>query len=159
MENRTYINILTDALKKKEELLDRLIGRTEEQERIITSEAPDMERLEETFSEKEDLISQLNQLDEGFEKVYQHVKEAFQVNKEQYKEQITVLQDLIRTVTEKGTKLHALELKNKSRFQIFFAGKKKEIKNFKVSSRTANSYYKNAMNQQPGESYFLDKKN
>ena len=159
MENRTYINILTDTLRRKAELLDRLILLTEEQEGIISSEAQDMESLENTFSEKEAGISQLNQLDEGFEKVYHHVKEAFEVNKEQYKDQIRMLQELIRSVTEKGARLQAMELRNRSKFQMFFAGKKKEIKNFKVSSRTANNYYQNAMNQQPGESYFLDKKN
>ncbi len=158
MEDRTYINILSDTLRRKAELLDRLIGMTEEQERILTSEAPDMECLENTFSEKEGCIEQLNQLDEGFEKVYGHVKEVFEVKKEQYKEQILTLQELIRAVTEKGTRLQAMELRNKGRFQMFFSGKKKEIKNFKVSSQMANNYYKNVMNQQPGESYFLDKK-
>lgn len=76
MENRTYINILTDTLKKKNDLLDQLIMLSSEQDNIISSEQPDMERLEQTFSEKEVFISQLNQLDDGFEKVYQHVKDA-----------------------------------------------------------------------------------
>lgn len=159
MEDRTYINILTDTLRRKVELLERLIRLTGEQEEILSSEAPDMESLETTFSEKEAGIIQLNQLDEGFEKVYHHVKEAFEVNKEQYKDQIIGLQELIRSVTEKSARLQAMELRNRSRFQMFFQGKKKEIKNFKVSSKMANSYYKSAMNQQPGESYFLDKKN
>ncbi len=159
MEDRTYINILTDTLRRKVELLERLIRLTGEQEEILSSEAPDMESLETTFSEKEAGIIQLNQLDEGFEKVYHHVKEAFEVNKEQYKDQIIGLQELIRSVTEKSARLQAMELRNTSRFQKFFQGKKKEIKNFKVSSKMANSYYKSAMNQQPGESYFLDKKN
>ncbi len=158
MEVKTYINILIDSLQKKEAILDRLIRLTQEQERIISSEAPDLDELENSFSEKETCITQLNQLDEGFEKVYQHVKEAFEGDREQFKDQILKLQELIRSVTEKGTGLQALELKNRNRFQLFFAGRKKEIKNFKVSSRTANNYYKNAMNQQSGESFFLDKK-
>lgn len=158
MENRTYINILTDTLKKKNDLLDQLIMISSEQDNIISSEQPDMERLEQTFSEKEVFISQLNQLDDGFEKVYQHVKDALQTDKDQLKEQILKLQELIRSVTEKSTQLQVIEHRNKSRFQLFFAGKKKEIRNFKVSSRTADSYYKSVLNSQPGESYFLDKK-
>ncbi len=158
MENRTYINILTDTLKRKTSLLEQLIALSSEQERIISSEIPDMDRLDSTFSEKEVLITQLNQLDDGFEKVYQHVKEALQTDKEQLKEQILKLQELIRSVTEKSTQLQVIEHRNKSRFQLFFAGKKKEIRNFKVSSKTADSYYKSVLNSQPGESYFLDKK-
>ncbi len=159
MEDRTYINILTDTLLKKAELLDQLTQITAKQEAIISSESPDMESLEHTFSEKETYILKLNQLDDGFDKVYHRVREAFQINKELYKEQILVLQELIRSVTDKGARLQAMELRNKSRFQVFFSGKKKDIKNFKVSSRMANNYYKNAMNQQPGESFFVDKKN
>jgi flagellar biosynthesis/type III secretory pathway chaperone len=158
VENRTYINILTDTLKRKTSLLEQLIALSSEQERIISSEIPDMDRLDSTFSEKEVLITQLNQLDDGFEKVYQHVKEALQTDKEQLKEQILKLQELIRSVTEKSTQLQVIEHRNKSRFQLFFAGKKKEIRNFKVSSKTADSYYKSVLNSQPGESYFLDKK-
>ncbi len=159
MEDRTYINILADTLRRKEELLNRLIRLTEEQEEILSSAAPDMESLETTFSEKEAGIIQLNQLDEGFEKVYHHVREAFEINREQYRDQILMLQELIRSVTEKGARLQAMELRNRSRFQMFFQGKKKEIKDFKISSKMASSYYKSAMNQQPGESFFLDKKN
>lgn len=158
MENKTYINILSDTLMKKISLLDQLIEVSLEQDRIISAEQPDMERLEQTFSEKEVFISQLNQLDEGFEKVYQHVKDALQTDKEQLKEQILKLQELIRSVTEKSTRLQVIEHRNKSRFQSFFAGKKKEIRNFKVSSKTADSYYKSVLNSQSGESYFLDKK-
>jgi hypothetical protein len=158
VENRTYINILSDTLKKKISLLDQLIDISSEQEMIITSAEPDMDRLDNTFSEKEVIITQLNQLDDGFEKVYQHVKDALKEDKDQLKDQILKLQELIRLVTEKSTQLQVIEHRNKSRFQLFFAGKKKEIKNFKVSSRTADSYYKSALNGQSGESYFLDKK-
>jgi hypothetical protein len=158
MEVKTYINILVDSLRKKEDILDRLIRLTEEQERITAADDAEMDGLEAAFAEKEACIAQLNQLDEGFEKVYLHVKEAFESDKEQYKDQILLLQDLIRSVTEKGTRLQALELKNRSRFQLFFANRKKEIKNFKLSSKTVDNYYKNAMNQQTGESFFLDKK-
>lgn len=158
MEDRTYINILTDTLRKKVELLDQLTQITEEQEAIISSDPPDVERFENTFSEKETYILKLNQLDDGFEKVYHHVRDVLEANKEQHKEEILCLQELVRTVTEKGARLQAMELRNKNKFQMYFSGKKKEIKNFKVSSRTANNYYKNVMNQQPGESIFLDKK-
>lgn len=158
MEDRTYINILTDTLRRKTELLDQLTQITEEQEAIMSSETPDIERFENTFSEKEAYILKLNQLDDGFEKVYHHVRDALATNKDLHKDEILGLQELIRTVTEQGARLQAMELRNKNKFQMFFSARKKEIKNFKVSSRTANNYYKNVMNQQPGESLFLDKK-
>ncbi len=158
MENRTYINILTDTLKKKLAILEQLIVISTEQDGLISSETPDMDRLDHTFSDKEVLITQLNQLDDGFEKVYQHVKEALKEDKEQLKEQILMLQEMIRQVTDKSTQLQVIEHRNKNRFQLFFAGRKKEIKNFKLSSRTADSYYRSVLNGPTGESFFLDKK-
>jgi flagellar biosynthesis/type III secretory pathway chaperone len=154
----TYINILMDTLKKKIAVLDQLIMITAEQEQILSSEAVSEERLDQTISEKEKLIQQLIRLDDGFDKVYQNVKDAISENKYLYREQIIGLQELIKQVTENGTKLQAAEMRNKNRFMSYFAGRKKEIKNIKLSSRTANSYYKSVMNQQPEHSVFLDKK-
>ncbi|HKL80619.1 MAG TPA: hypothetical protein VJ888_09330 [Mobilitalea sp.] len=158
MVDQTYINILTDTLNKKTNILDQLIRFTVIQEDIVTGEAPDMNRLDQTISEKEVLIAQLEQLDEGFEKVYLHVKEDVTKNKEGYKDQIIILQDLIRLVTKKSTALQAAEFRNKNKFANFFVGKKKEIKNFKMSSQTANSYYRSATEHQQGQAHFLDKK-
>jgi hypothetical protein len=101
----------------------------------------------------------LNQLDDGFEKVYDHVKDEISTNKLAYKDEIQQLQELIKKVTEKSIKLQSTELRNKSRLEAYFSTKKKDIKNFKVSSQTASNYYKNMSNQQQGQAYFLDKKN
>lgn len=158
MVDQTYINILTDTLNKKANILDQLIHITVIQEDIVTGESPDMNRMDETISEKEILITQLEQLDEGFEKVYLHVKDDITKDKEGYKEQILALQELIRSVTKKSTTLQATELRNRNRFTNFFTGKKKEIKNFKMSSQTANSYYRSATEHQQGQAHFLDKK-
>lgn len=158
MDNNTYVHILTDTLSKKNFLLDELIQITEMQERYITLTPPDMDNFETSLTDKEILIEKINQLDEGFEKIYEHVKDAIISNKLNHKETILELQNLIKQVTEKSTKLQILEIKNKKSFEIFFANKKKEIKDFKKSSETASNYYKNMMNQQLDESYFLDKK-
>ncbi len=158
MEKKTYINILTDTLRKKINLLDQLISLTKEQEEIVSSNDSDRDRLEGTITEKEALINGLNQLDTGFEKVYQHVQAELQGNKNQYKDQILILQELILSITEKSSTLQAMELRNKGKFQLFFAGGKKEIKNFKLSSQTASKYYKSVINLPQDEAHFLDKK-
>lgn len=158
MEDTTYINILTDSLKKKGLLLDQMIGLTKEQEEIIASSEANVDRLEEIFSEKDNILKQLDLLDSGFDKVYQHVKEGLQENKDQYKEHILVLQDLIRMITEKSSTLQVMELQNRNKFQAYFSGRKKDIKNFKISSQTASKYYKSVVNLPQDEAHFLDKK-
>ncbi len=158
MDNKTYVHILTDTLFKKNFLLDKLIQITEMQEKYITLTPPDMDNFESSLTDKEIIIEKINELDEGFEKIYEHVKEEIVSNKLNHKVAISELQNLIKQVTEKSAKLQTLELKNKKSLEIFFANKKKEIRDFKKSSETASSYYKNMMNQQLDESYFLDKK-
>jgi predicted transcriptional regulator len=158
VDNKTYVHILTDTLFKKNFLLDKLIQITEMQEKYITLTPPDIDNFESSLTDKEIIIEKINELDEGFEKIYEHVKEEIVSNKLNHKVAISELQNLIKQVTEKSAKLQTLELKNKKSLEIFFANKKKEIRDFKKSSETASSYYKNMMNQQLDESYFLDKK-
>lgn len=158
MDNNTYINILSDTLVKKNTVMDKLIEVTLKQEEYINSTSLDMDKFNETLADKERLIEQLNQLDMGFEKIYDHVSEEIRNNTLQHKDQIIFLQNLIKQVTEKSARLQAIEIRNKGKLEIYFSGRKKEIKNFKRSSQTATSYYKNMTSQYQGESYFLDKK-
>lgn len=159
MEDLVYINILTDTLKKKSGLLDELISITSGQEELISASSVDMDKLDETFSMKEQLLRQLNQLDEGFDKVYGHIRDTLARSKELYKDRILKLQELIREVTEKSTMLQAQEIRNRNRLAAYFSVKKKEIRDFKMSSQRVASYYRNTTGGQSPESFFIDKKN
>lgn len=156
--DKIYINILQQSLVKKNDLLDRLIYVSSLQEEYTNNMPPQMDEFEQTLVEKDLLIEQLNQIDDGFEKVYEHVQQDIKLNRNKYKEEILQLQDLIKQITEKSVKLQTLELKNKSKLELYFLNRKKEIKNLKISNQTAFSYYKNMSNQNHDESYFLDKK-
>jgi hypothetical protein len=158
VDNNTYINILTDTLVKKNALLDELILITVDQQTYLDEEPPNMEKFEDTLSEKDKLITRLFQLDEGFESIYEHVRDEISNNKTHHKDQILRLQQLIKQVTEKSAKLQTYEIKNKGKIEIYFSDKKNEIKRFKKNSQVATNYYKNVADQRYGESYFLDKK-
>ena len=159
VDNNTYVQILIDTLTKKNNLLEHLLQITSLQEEYITAIPLDMEQFEQAITKKELLIERLNQLDDGFDKVYDHVKDEIDKNKNKYKNDIEKLQELIKQVTENSVKLQAIEKQNKNKLEVYFSGKKKEIKNFKLNSQTASNYYKNMANQNQGQSYFLDKKN
>lgn len=159
MNNHTYINILINTLTKKDDLLDRIIQITLLQEECVDEQTFNMDQFDQIVEEKQPMIEQLNQLDDGFEQVYDHVKEEISNHKDQYKEEILVLQQLIKQVTEKSVNLQAIELRNKNKITMLFSCKKKEIKNFKMSKQTVTNYYKSMPNQHQGQSYFLDKKN
>ena len=106
MDNAIYVHILIDTLTKKNSLLDKLIQITTMQEEYITLTPPDIDNFETSLNEKETLIEKINELDEGFEKIYEHVKEEITSNKINHKEDILELQSLIKQVTEKSAKLN-----------------------------------------------------
>ncbi len=159
MDNNTYVHILINTLTKKDNLLDGLVKITLLQEEHIAAASLDMDQFNQTLAEKGSLIEQLSQLDDGFEKVYAHVKDEFSTNKLQYKNEILQLKELIKNVTEKSVKLQTAEIRNRVKLDAYFSNRKKEIKNFKMSSQTASTYYKNMANQNQGQAFFLDKKN
>lgn len=158
MDKRSYISILKDTLEKKVSVLNKLLEVTLQQEKCISEELYDNDEFEQTFTVKQTLIDQLNKLDEGFELIYEHVKEELSLNRIQYKEEVLYLQGLIRQITEKSTQIQAIEMRNKSKIEAFFSHRKKQIKGYKVNSKRASSYYKNMADQHHGESYFYDKK-
>lgn len=158
MDKRSYVSILTDTLEKKVLILNNLLEVTLKQEKCISEDAFDSDEFEQTYTVKETLIEQLNKLDEGFDLIYEHVKEELSVNQILYKEEILHLQRLIRQITEKSTEIQAIEMRNKSEIDAFFLQRKKMIKGYKVNSKRVSSYYKNMADQHHGESYFYDKK-
>ena len=158
MDKRSYIIILKDTLEKKVSILNQLLEITLRQEKYISENLDSVDEFEETYTAKGTLIEQLNKLDEGFELIYENVKEELSVNQIQYREEILYLQDLIRQITERSTELQAIEMRNKNKIEAYFSKRKKEIKGYKVNSKTASSYYKNMADQHDGESYFYDKK-
>ncbi|MGB8454211.1 MAG: flagellar export chaperone FlgN [Anaerocolumna sp.] len=158
MDNNTYLHILKDTLIKKNILLDKLLIITTKQEEYLNKPNPDLEVFDQTFTDKDEYIQQINPLDDGFEKIYNHVKEELSTQRSGHKEEIEALQELIRQITDKSTKLQVNEMRNKNKIEACLLAKKKEIKNIKISRRTASNYYKNMHNKSMAESFFLDKK-
>ena len=158
MDNQTYIDVLKDSLEKKVMVLDKLLEKTLSQEKIISTSPFDNEEFDQAYEDKEVLINQLSELDEGFEQIYDHVKGILSTNKLDHKDDIIQLQSLIRQITDKSTELQAIEIKNKKKLDVIFTNRKKEIKDYKINSQTASSYYKNMADQHQGQSYFYDKK-
>ena len=159
VDNNTYLHILINTLTKKNNLLDNLIQITLFQTQDIDTPNFNVDEFNKTLSDKDMLIEQLIQLDDGFEKVYDHVKDEISSDKDRYKQEILQLQDLIKQITEKSVKLQTEELRNKVKIDTYFSTQKKEIKNFKISKQTVSNYYKSMPYKHQGQSYFLDKKN
>ena len=154
-----YVSALQDSLKNKWEVLKEILDLTEEQEKILNTEETDWDSFDALVQEKEKLLGKIEELDRGFEELFGKIGTTLKENSAQYKPQILELQNSIRVVTECGVKIQALEKKNKDKFATAIAKKRKEIRNFRASNKTAASYHQNMANQHhEWQSYFMDKK-
>ena len=66
----TYIAIMLQSLKKKEQVLDEIIRLDDRQKDTLTDPECPFDVFDETVEAKSACIDQLNQLDSGFEKLY-----------------------------------------------------------------------------------------
>lgn len=154
-----YVSVLQDSLHSKWEVLKALLDLTQQQEKVLSQENVDTDAFDELMQKKEVLIERLEKLDSGFQELFDKIGTALKGEPQQYKTQILDLQDHIRKITECGVKIQRLEQTNKEKFALFLSQKRKEIREFKVSNKTAVSYYQNMANQHHDwQSYFLDKK-
>lgn len=154
-----YVTALQDSLSKKLNILKRLLELSQEQSDILAQESPEIERFDEVVEKKDTLLKDMANLDQGFDALFGKIGNQLKEHKYQYQSQILQMQNLIRSITDCGVKLEGLEQKNKRDFQAYVTGARQEIKSFKMSNKTAASYYQNMANQhREWQTYFVDQK-
>lgn len=157
METENYLQIMMGSLKKKKDVLQQIVDYNNEQEAIVTADELDGDKFQKNMEDKSACIDELNMLDEGFQSVYDRVKENIQRYKLNYKNDILILQQLIKEVTSLSATIQAQESRNKLQVDRKFRQLRSETKTAKRSVSMANKYYKN-MSQISYEPQFMDKK-
>lgn len=153
-----YLEILEKSLEKKILVLDEIEDYTVKQESLLKKEKVSMEELDANMEQKDGLIRKLTDLDEGFETLYDRVKEQLNTNKDAYKEQIKRIQNLISRVTEKSVSVQAQESRNKKLVEDYFTKKKSEIRQGRQASKTVLNYYKSMSDTSAISSQIMDQK-
>lgn len=156
MEN--YLSVLEDSLRKKLEIVDELTAYTQQQQDLLQAEELDYEGFDQLVEKKDPLIQKIMELDQGFETVYDRIKEQLLQNKEQYAAQIRTLQTLISDLTDKSVKLQAMEQRNKSTVEQQFRKSRETIRKGRQNQQAALNYYKNMNNSNYVPPQFLDNK-
>lgn len=153
-----YVHILLDTLSSKERVMKDILAITKEQEVIANGDSLDEDGLEATLTRKEVLIEELNKLDFGFDAAYGHIRSEIIKNKDKYRSEIGRMQSIIKGCTDVGVEISTLEQRNKSKLEVAFSVRKKEIKQMKTSNEVASNYYKTMSKTQVVNPYFMDKK-
>lgn len=137
-----YLDNLENGLVEKSSLLSKLTELSEKQREVVTKDNIDWDEFDRLTDLKAEQVTKLDVLDEGFDSVYNRIKEELGNNKDKYKDRIQSLQKLISEVTEKSTSLMALEQRNKEVISLSFNKAKQKLNQSKVNSKVASNYYK-----------------
>ena len=154
----TYIEIMIQSLNKKLQVLDAIIEQNNKQKEVLENPKAEVEEFDVTVEEKSRLIEQMQQLDSGFEKLFERVQEELNGHKEDYADAIRTMQSCIRRITDKSMEIQAQEARNKDLMVRKFAFVKDTAKSVRTNAKVANQYYKNMMKLNYVSPQFMDNK-
>ena len=92
------------------------------------------------------------------DKIIYKVKEELEGNKETYKEEIRIMQDHIRKITDKSVKIQSQEARNKALMTNKFNGIKKQARQVRKGANVASKYYQSMTKTGYVDPQFMDNK-
>lgn len=159
MANKEYVKMLEESLLKKVELLKQLQGLNQEQREILEDYETTPEELDDNIDRKSQVIDRLDKMDEGFQNIYDKIKDDLVANKEAYADEIKHMQELITQITDLSADVQAKELQNKDIATARFTHIRGQIRETKHGQKAVASYYASMMNNTGYEgSQFWDQK-
>ena len=137
----SYLSVLEESLKKKIAVLTKIQEANLSQSELLKEEKLDVEQFDKYVDQKDVYIKELEKLDEGFESLYDKIREELLGNKSIYASQIKKIQDLISEVTEKSVAIQAQESRNRDAVTAYFNREKQALGQNRKSSKVAYGYY------------------
>ena len=110
------------------------------------------------MEEKAKLIAELEKLDDGFDEVFQKVRDDLTNHKEEYRDEIKTMQELIRSLTAKSATVQGQEARNKVLMEQKFTAIKGQVRKVRSSQKVVNQYYQNMMKVNLVDPQFTDSK-
>ena len=155
----TYLDMLQDSLRKKLEILDKIMTCQKEESDMLKGGSMDRDVFDRSMTEKAELAESIDSLDDGFEKVYDRIREEMIAHKEGYVNQIRALQNMISEISEKNVLIQAEE--NRIRLEVENYAKRESaaLRQRRDNGKAARSYYNNMKKLNYVGSQFMDKKN
>ena len=152
-----YLKILDESLDKKLALLKEIEDLSLSQSVMIEDGAA-FEDIDANMDDKAALIDRINKLDEGFQAMYDNIKENLEAQKEEYEDEIELIKKKISEVMSCSTQIQAIEARNKAAMKQRFAKAHKDIRSRTVHASQVQDYYKVANRLNAITPQFMDKK-
>lgn len=158
MQNKDYISVLKQGLVKKNHILEQLMEKNVRQRELLADPELEPEEFEASINEKAALIDELTAIDDGFEQVYERVRDEIQKHRNDYAADISQMQQYIAEIMEKSTQVQTEEQRNRELILKKFADVKKQIREVKSGKKAVDQYYHNMMKLNYVEPQFMDNK-
>ena len=156
----SYLDMMEESLRSKIEVLEEIVKENETQKEILESTKEfDEKGFGEAISRKGELIRRVDNLNDGFESLYDRVKKELEENKDKHKEKIRIFQDLIRQITDLSNSIEAGEKRNSSLAKNYFSVARSKINQGRKSSQAALDYYLTMNKSKITPPQFYDTKN
>ena len=155
---KQYIQMMRESLQKKEQVLDGLLVQSEKQKEVLSAQEVDWDSFDQITVVKGELIDELLKLDEGFDALFERVKEPLTAQKDVYKTEIGFMQATIRSLTDKSAELEALEQRNKKMVESRMTESRQAIRQSKLGSQAAMQYYQRMNRINTIDPQLMDKK-
>ena len=117
-----------------------------------------MDAFDEAINQQGFYIEELDKLDQGFETVYDRVREELLRDKARYRMEIIRMKEMIQQITDKIVTLNAGNMRNKMLAEAQFKKKKLAIGSGVSKNRVATNYYNNMNNLNYVSPQFYDNK-
>ena len=153
-----YLLIMIQSLNKKIQVLDCIIDADERQKAALENPGLDPDDFDKIVEEKAKYIEHLELLDQGFDKLFERVKEEVNANRPAFAAEIKEMQALITTITEKSNKIQVQEVRNKDLMTQKFAKVHKQARDVRASQQAVNQYYQNMKKLNYIDPQFMDNK-
>ncbi|WP_049946172.1 hypothetical protein [Butyrivibrio sp. WCD2001] len=156
----SYLDMMEESLRDKIKVLEEIVKENETQKEILESTtAFDEKGFDEAISRKGELIRRVENLNDGFESLYERVKKELEDNKDKHREKIKIFQNLIREITDLSNSIEAGEKRNRALAQNYFNMSRGQINQNRKSSQAALDYYLTMNKSKITPPQFYDTKN
>jgi len=156
MSPDNYVQMMRESLENKVSLLKQIKEKNKEQGEILQDDNSLPEAFEETITAKENLINHITRLDDGFEQLYNRVKESLSLNRNEYSGEIRKMQMLIEEITDLSQTIQAQEQRNRDLAEKRFSTITGKVKEVRKSQQAVNTYYKTMMDRAVVDPQFMD---
>lgn len=152
------LNMMIESLEKKLAVLEEIQKANVEQSEILKAEPFNQEAFDKTMDVKGEQIEKLDSLDEGFDQLYQQIREFLPAHKEEFREEIARMQELIRQISEKSVSIQVGEQRNKATLESVVNRENLKLRSMQNKQRVMKSYASNMNRLNFIDPQFMDRK-